>query len=273
MFNVAYKITIGAISLQSGKSSRLVALESSASLDVPVNSCRIVLEGQSRLSAAAGDPVKVELGYNNNLPIIFTGKLESIECRLDQICVEARGAFAGLVTAYQSRVYEQQNASAIVSDLLSTQQIAQSTLETGAMIERFVVSDRQTVWAAIHDLGRRCGCDFYADCEDRAVFKRYAPQKTYLFTYGGDILEYLAEPTTDAHIPSTHTSENIVQAGLMQACGRLRALGAPVVQLCDAIQISRMPDSVQDGTFKITGVRHQLSHSVGFITDIFWKKV
>jgi hypothetical protein len=288
MFNVAYKITIGSTTLQSGKTSRLLELESSAALAVPVNRCRIVLDGQTRLSAAANDPVKVELGYNNNLPTIFTGKLDTINSRFAQICLEARGAFAELVAAHQNGVHEQQNAGAIVGDLLGARQIAQGTLAAGETFARFTFSDCQTVWAVIHDLGRRCGYDFYADCEDKAVFKHYAPKKTYLFTYRGDILDYRQigqGPTLDevevyAESPATRTqslvqniAKNIVKADQAQTCGWLRALGAPMVQLGDAVQIAQMPDSAQNGTFKVTGVRHQLSREVGFITDIFWEKV
>lgn len=257
MFSVGYKITIGSTTLQLGKANRLLALESSAAIDVPVNRCRIVLDGQSRLSVSAGDPVRVELGYHNNLPIVFTGRLDTIESSFAQICLEARGGFAGLLAARQNGLYEQQSAGAIVGSLLGAQQIAIGTLEKGETFARFSVSDYPTLWSAIYDLGRRCGYDFYADCEDRAVFKRYAPPKTYLFTYGGDILEYNqigGEQGRDA-----------------RSRWWLRSLGAPVVHLGDAVQITHMPSSAQNGIFKITGVRHQLDHNINFITDIFWE--
>ncbi|NTW00858.1 MAG: hypothetical protein HGA19_06040, partial [Oscillochloris sp.] len=190
MLNVAYKITIGSTSVQVGKSSQLLALETSAALDVPVNSCRIVLNGLAQLSAKPGDAVKVELGYDSTLSTVFSGKLDILERGFTQISVEARSSFAGLVASHRNCLYEKQNASDIVADLLGKQRVAKGTLDTGEKFASFTVSDHQTIWAVIQDLARRCGYDFYANTEDKAVFKRYAARKTHTFSYGSDILSF-----------------------------------------------------------------------------------
>ena len=48
----------------------------------------------------------------------------------------------------------------------------------------------------------------------------------------------------------------------------LKALGAPEVQLGDAVEISQMPMDDQNGTFKVIGVVHRLDVKKGFYTVI-----
>lgn len=52
-----------------------------------------------------------------------------------------------------------------------------------------------------------------------------------------------------------------------RAC-TLQALGAPEVRLGDAVEISRMPQEDQNGTFKVTGVTHRLDIHKGFTSMI-----
>ena len=52
--------------------------------------------------------------------------------------------------------------------------------------------------------------------------------------------------------------------------GWLTTPGDPDVHLGDALQISDIPDSSLNGTYRITGIRHTLSKAAGFITMIYW---
>jgi hypothetical protein len=322
MQNVAHKITLGGANLQAGKDSPLLALTTRAELGVPVNACRIVLDGQAQVSAKPGDDVRVELGYDSTLTKVFSGKLDTIERGLQRITVEALGSFAALSAARLNRLYEKQNAGEIVGDLLGKQKVRKGTLENGEKFATFVVSDHQTVWAVIAELAQRCGFDFYADPEDKAIFKAHAAQQTHAFSYGVDILEYaqdscapaidgvevygespvgqgqgddasswltkkavkgtagkssgnlrrLSDASARTQSLVKSVAENILKTYQAQASGRLRVLGAPDVRLGDAVRIADMPDTAQNGTFKVTGVRHRLNAQIGFVTDVTWEK-
>ncbi len=68
-------------------------------------------------------------------------------------------------------------------------------------------------------------------------------------------------------------AQSILEQISKSKSGSLKVLGHPEIKLGDAIQISDMPDSNLDGTYKITGIKHKLSKHSGFITIIDWTEV
>jgi hypothetical protein len=50
--------------------------------------------------------------------------------------------------------------------------------------------------------------------------------------------------------------------------GRFRVLGFPTVRLGDAIEIKEAPKPELNGLFKVIGVRHILSKTAGFLTEV-----
>ncbi len=322
MLNVAYKLVLGSASQQSGKTSDLLALETCAALGIPVNTCRLVLAGPASVSLNPADAVSVELGYDTALTQVFTGKVATVERGIERITVNAASAFSALTAARYHCLYEKQNASDIASDLLGRLKIDTGTVATGEKFASFSVSGQQPVWDVLFELARRCGFDFYADVEDKAVFKPYAARKTHGLEYGVHLLDFVQDnvaPTLDGvevygESPvgqgqgedasswltkkavkgaagktsgnilrladaTARTQDlvraiagNILQVHQTQRRGRLRVLGNPEVQLGDAVTVSKLPDSAQNGTYKVTGVRHRLNARVGFVTEIGWEK-
>jgi hypothetical protein len=190
MQNVSYQVTIGGESLASGPSSTLLALEVRAGLRVPVNACRLVLHGRSELSAAAGDPVTVALGYDGSDETVFTGVVSSVAHAFQQVEVEALGAFTALTAARLNLLYEQETAGGMVSDVLGKLTLAEGTVEAGLKVAAYAMNDGRSAWAHLDSLARRCGFLFYADEEDQAHFKAYDPAATHALAYGSDILAY-----------------------------------------------------------------------------------
>ena len=75
--------------------------------------------------------------------------------------------------------------------------------------------------------------------------------------------------------PAVRTEEDagrVAQAVLAALSARractLKALGAPAVRLGDAVEISRMPQADQNGTFKVIAVSHRLDVKTGFSSII-----
>lgn len=322
MLIVAHKIAIGSTTLTSGKSSRLLALETDANLAVPVNCCRIVVDGEAQVSAQPGDTVKIEVGYDSSLEVVFTGTVASVERSLQRITVEAHSSFAAMTASRFNSVYAQQAAGEIAGDLMGRLNVKKSTVDNGEKFAAYAVSDHQTVWEALNDLAQYCGFDFYADSHDKAVFTKYSASTTHSFNYGANILDYercIADPPLDGvevygespvgqgqgddasswltkkpvkgaagkssgevlriANPAARTQSlaktlatNLFRSNQVKARGTIRVIGAPKVQLGDAIQVSSMPESSDNGTFKVVGVRHRLSSKKGFVTSIEWEK-
>lgn len=322
MLKVACKLSLGSASLQSGRTGALVALETCAALSMPVNTCRIVLAGSAPVSLKPADAVSVELGYDTALTRVFTGKVATVERGIEHITVNAASAFTALTAARCNGLYEKQNASEIVGDLLSRLQVDKGTVATGEKFARFSVSSQQPVWDVLFELAQRCGFDFYADSKDKAVFKPYAARKTHAVEYGRHLLDFvqdslapaldgvevygespvgqgqgedasswltkkevkgtagkatgnilrLADATARTQDLARAVAGNILQTHQTRLRGRLCVLGNPEIQLGDAIAVSKLPDSANNGTYKVTGVRHRLNARVGFVTEIGWEK-
>jgi len=56
-----------------------------------------------------------------------------------------------------------------------------------------------------------------------------------------------------------------------QRRGRVKVLGIAAVKLGDAVQLSQLPQSDANGTFKVTGITHRLNRQRGFYTTIDWE--
>ncbi len=323
MLTPAYKLTLGSGSQQSGKASDLLDLETRAALGIPVNICRVVLNGEASIDLNPEDAVSIQLGYGEALPKVFTGKVTTVGRGIEQTSVNSASAFNALATTRCNCLYEKQNAGDIAGDLLGRLNIGKARLAAGEKFASFSVSGQHLVWDVLSELALRCGFDFYADTSDRAVFQAYAPHKIHSVEYGLHLLDYLQETfahqldgvevygespvgqgegekantwltkkevkgsagktngnilrLTDAVARSPDQvrvfAANILQAKQSQLRGRLRVLGNPDIQLGDAVAVSKMPRSSQNGTYKVTSVRHRLNARVGFVTEVGWERV
>lgn len=193
MLNVAYALTLGTTTYQSGKDSRLLALEAQAALDVPVNVCRVVLDGGTGLSVKPGEEVKLELGYDKTTSRVFSGKVATFEQGFQQLTVHAASAFSALTAARFNLLYEKQNAGDVAGDLLGRGKLKKASVEAGEKFATFTVSDHENAWQVLSGLARRCGFDFYADVDDQAHFKKYAARQTHALEYGTHLLDFRQE--------------------------------------------------------------------------------
>ena len=197
MFEISYKITIGSKSLQAGDLTRLIDLRTSASLNIPANTCRLVLSPPDDLSCAPEDQVTVELGYKDNLSKIFSGTVDSVEWDIDRVRIRATSSFQKLLASNFNLLYEKSKAGDIVSDVAGRLKLSSGKVEKGIEFPVYVLGDSCSVYEHLRSLARQCGFDLYADPQDQVVFARYSPAKTHKFEYGVNILSLGTEaPTT-----------------------------------------------------------------------------
>lgn len=323
MQNVAYKITLGGTTLQSGNKSRLLSLDVQAALNVPSHRCQITVDANVPLTVNAQDRVQVELGYDTTLRRVFTGQASRVAAHLTQVQVEALSSFTALTHAHVNQVYEKQTAQEIVENQLGKLKVKKARVEKGVNFASYTLSASRSVWANLQTLAQQCGFDFYADHEDQACFAAYRPSQIHQFTYGTHILEYqwesFSQPVDGIEVygespagqgqsddastwltkkevkgragQSTGTLLRLVDASARNpnlaneiannrltsykatARGRVCLLGAPEVRLGDAIKLAQMPVAAHNSQLRVIGVRHRISVSRGFTTDVDWEKV
>lgn len=78
----------------------------------------------------------------------------------------------------------------------------------------------------------------------------------------------LADPTARTQDAAGKIAEAILAIHKSKQSGVLKTLGAPGVKLGDAVKVTEMPVSSQNGTFKVTSVTHILNIKRGFMTTI-----
>jgi hypothetical protein len=188
MLTVGHKITIGTAVYASSDSSRLLDLQMEAALDVPVNVCRVVLGVPAGLSVAPEDPVEVALGYEDNLTLVFTGTVGSVNWGLDAVRIQAVGSFRWLLAARFNLFYEKPKAGDIVADVVGRSGLSAGKVENGLEFPTYAIGENQTAYDHLRHLARACGFDLYADPADKVVFAGYGPAETHEFQYSRDIL-------------------------------------------------------------------------------------
>lgn len=204
MLQVSHKVTIGSVSFQSGAPrsgslrdrTRLIDLRASASLNIPTNTCRLVLSPADDLDLAPQDSVAVELGYEDKLSKIFTGRVDTVEWDIDRVTIHATNSFQKLLVASFNLLYEKSKAGDIVSDVVGRLGLSSGKVESGIEFPVYVLGDSCSVYEHLCTLARQCGFDLYADPEDRVVFATYSPATTHNFEYGVNILSLAAEAPT-----------------------------------------------------------------------------
>mgnify|MGYP001028438252 CR=1 FL=1 len=190
MLQVSHRLKIGTTTYQSGDQTRLIDLQVKAALDVPVNTCRIILGSPGDLTIALNDSVAVELGYGNDVKLIFTGSVSAVDWSIDRVTLHADSAFASLTAARFNLLYEKSNAGDIVNDAIVKLKLKSDKVESGIQFPVYALGDNQTAYQHLQTLARQCGFDFYANPKDQVVFAKYNPTTTHEFKYAKNILVF-----------------------------------------------------------------------------------
>ena len=193
MLSVSHKITIGSATYTSGDRTRLVELKTHASLEIPVNSCRLVLSAPEGLAISPEDPVSVELGYEDDLKLVFTGSLSSVDWSINSVSIQAAGSFQHFLTARFNLLYEKSKAGEIVTDVIDRLGLTSAKVESGIEFPVYVLGENQTAYEQLYTLAQQCGFDFYANPADEVIFAQYRPLTTHEFQYGVNILALTLE--------------------------------------------------------------------------------
>lgn len=188
MFNVAYKITIGSSIYSNDKSTRLLGLRVNKSLQIPVNSCQLMLSTDKSISVQPEDALKVEIGYKNEITQVFTGKVQQVNWGLETVELVAESSWISLVTAKLNLLYEKPTAADIVKDVAQRLKLKVNKAESGLKFPIYILADSTSAYGNLKDLARMSGFDLYANEKDELIFAKYSPQNTHEFQYGKDIL-------------------------------------------------------------------------------------
>jgi hypothetical protein len=193
---ITHQITLGSATYRTGDRTRLVNLHSSAALEIPVNTCRMVLSPPMELAIAPGDAVQVEVGSGDRRVLIFSGSVGRVEWQIDRVTVQAVSAFQKLLAARFNLLYEKSKGGDIVQDVIGRLDLTADRVDNGIEFPVYTLGDHRTAHDHLQQLARQCGFDFYANPSDQAVFAKYRPASPHELQYGVNVLAIAAQQPT-----------------------------------------------------------------------------
>lgn len=195
MLNVHHKIKINDTVWSATEHSRLFELTTSAGMDIPVNTCRLTMAPPKGVSAAPGDEIKVELGYNDELELVFSGQIERVDWSVDVLTIRGAGRSRNLLASYINLLFEKPTAGDIVEDLCKKAEVETAEVEAGLNFDFYTVGERSSAYEHLKQLAQKCGFDLYANPEDQLVFAAYRGQNSHLFQMAVNIIDLkIGEP-------------------------------------------------------------------------------
>lgn len=193
MLKIDYNIEIGSLQFKPADNSRLIELHSQASMNIPVNNCKMTFTLPADLSIAPGDSVKVELGYDGDLNTVFSGVVINVEWLVQAVVVEAESLACQLAALHVNAYFENAFAGDIVSDLVGETDMNTGRTEPGLRFAFYAIGSNRSAWNQISELAKQCGFDVYADTEDKLVFGSALPGTPEMFQFGINILKLRVE--------------------------------------------------------------------------------
>jgi hypothetical protein len=224
------KLGIGdwSIDLEADARTELLALETIAAIDRPIDACRVTLYAQppvgggdegvagaltSTVGAAAsmlgdgsgasaasvevrgkslkhGDSVTVELAAGDVSGRVMTAELQAIGLGLETLTLVGRTGYQRLAATRIDQVYENQTLGQIVRDLCSQAGVQAGQIDTGAKYPYLVVHESRPILRTIRELARREGLDVWFDADNKLNVQRFSrPKADHTFRYGKEILD------------------------------------------------------------------------------------
>ena len=227
MIKVDYKVSIAGWSVDSSQDPKteLVELETFASMDSPVNGCRLAVYNPpapqpSMLAQAAGaaasalglggdaggdegfsiqvrgqkvkfaDAISIELTSGDSSGPVLAAEVQSIQSSFGLTRITGVTGMQKLACARVNQVYSNQTLGQIVNDLAGQAGADTGNIEDGSTYSYFVAHESRSVLAHIRELAALEGMDVYFDASNQLNVAKF--QKTsadHTFYFGIDILD------------------------------------------------------------------------------------
>jgi hypothetical protein len=189
MLEVNHKITIGADRYSTPSNTRLISLQHSARMYIPVNICTIAMSPPKGLNLKPNEEITVELGTSSNTKQVFAGKIAAVDWGIDTVYIEAASTARSLVHARYNMYFELSTSGSIVSDICSQAGVDTGIVMPGLLLDYYAVGSNKSAAAHIDALARQAGYDTYTDEQDKRVFTMFVPSNIHLLQYAVNILQ------------------------------------------------------------------------------------
>lgn len=189
MLRPSYTISLGSATLSSDTLEPLATLVVECAQNAGADSAVLGLGLRPDLALAGDEPVAIELGWDGDTELVFTGTVAAVERRIDGLVVTCAGSHAPLTRMRADTTFVRQSAGQIVAALAADAGVATATVEDGSPLPVYVADCGRTHYAHCLRLARWCGFGLYAGADGTLAFRRFAeraPART--LRYGADVI-------------------------------------------------------------------------------------
>ncbi len=194
-----YKVEVGSESFNPDSQS-IVGFNIKLGLGPKVDSFELLLVKDDRsLKITRNDFVNVFLGYEDDMEKVFSGLVETVEKGISTVRVFGLAFSVNFLLFRINKVYLNQTAGQIVSDLLSSvkqrmKEVKWFPVEEGQIMDGlsfpvYVVDNRLSAYEHIEKLAKRSNYVFYISSENKLFFKKFEEGEVQVLKYGRDIIE------------------------------------------------------------------------------------
>src|SRR5204863_4311605 len=138
MLRPTYSITVGGATVSSEDWRGLVAMEVERSKNCCADTAVVALGRIPDLSPSDGDPVSIELGWDGDSTVVFTGEVEAQDRGIVGLELTCAGPQGRLLRAREDRTFVDQSAGDVVSTLASSADVDIDTVEDGVRLPVYV---------------------------------------------------------------------------------------------------------------------------------------
>jgi hypothetical protein len=182
-----YEVSVGTDTF-SPKDSGLVSLKVERSIGLPIDSAEILLVQNEDYAFKKGDTLKVKLGYDGKLETIFNGAVSDLKREVSALKVTALSLTASLLRLRINRVYLNQAAGKIVSNIAQEAQLTVKKASDGINLPIYIVDDSKNAYEHILQLAQRSNFNVYITENDQLVFQEHQSGKATEIHYGKEII-------------------------------------------------------------------------------------
>jgi phage protein D len=197
MLRPTYTVSLGSTTLSSEQLEPLAALVVERAQDGGADGAVLTLGERSELAAAEGDAVTVELGWDGDTTLVFTGAVDIVERRIHGLEITCSGGRALLARTRADATYVGQTAGQVVTALAGEAGVDTGDVQDGVKLPVYVADSGRSHHAHCLRLARWCGFGLYCDAAGALVFAPFTaatPDRT--FRYGADLLSASAQRST-----------------------------------------------------------------------------
>ncbi len=155
-----------------------------------LDTCRLRLTRSSTLpEVAVDDELGVQLGFDDALVTVFTGKVAALTSTRDQgLDIVVASSAHLLAQSRQNVSFEQRTLADVLKLWAGEVQVTPGNVDAGPSFPFLAVDDRRSVWEWIAVLARLAGSMAWIDGEGKLNCKQPAGTPARTYHYGADVL-------------------------------------------------------------------------------------